>query len=90
MLAKPMNLLMVEDSSMDAELTLLRLERSGMLIQARQVFDHWGVERALQDQSFDLILCDCVLPGSSGSDVLAIAKRLAPGYTVHFSLRHLR
>ncbi|BAP45771.1 multi-sensor hybrid histidine kinase [Pseudomonas sp. StFLB209] len=78
MLAKPMNLLMVEDSSMDAELTLLRLERSGMLIQARQVFDHWGAERALQEQSFDLILCDCVLPGSSGSDVLAIARRLAP------------
>ncbi|WP_295473366.1 hybrid sensor histidine kinase/response regulator [uncultured Pseudomonas sp.] len=78
MFSKPMKLLMVEDSSMDAELTLMRLERSGLLIQAHQVFDHLGVERALQEQHFDLILCDCVLPGSSGTDVLLTAQRLAP------------
>ncbi|HYQ49703.1 MAG TPA: response regulator, partial [Pseudomonas sp.] len=33
---------------------------------------------ALLDTRYDLILCDCVLPGSSGTDVLAIAQRLAP------------
>ncbi|WP_028693680.1 response regulator [Pseudomonas cremoricolorata] len=74
----PLKLLMVEDSSMDAELTLLRLERSGLQIQSRLVFDHVGVEQALAAQSFDLILCDCVLPSSSGTQVLEVAQRLAP------------
>ncbi|MFB4393557.1 MULTISPECIES: response regulator [unclassified Pseudomonas] len=73
-----LKLLMVEDSSMDAELTLLRLERSGLQVQSHLVFDHIGVEHALSEKHFDLILCDCVLPGSSGTDVLAIAQRLAP------------
>ncbi|MDH0302066.1 MULTISPECIES: response regulator [unclassified Pseudomonas] len=74
----PLRLLLVEDSSMDAELTLLGLERSGLQVHSRLVFDHVGVEHALSEASFDLILCDCVLPGSSGTDVLAIAQRLAP------------
>jgi len=74
----PLKLLMVEDSSMDAELTLLSLERSGLLVQSRLVFDHIAAEHALRETSYDLILCDCVLPGSSGTEVLAIAQRLAP------------
>ncbi|MFJ4397755.1 response regulator [Pseudomonas sp. NPDC089396] len=78
MLPMPLKLLMVEDSSMDAELTLLSLERSGLQIRSRLVFDHQAAEHALLDTRYDLILCDCVLPGSSGTDVLAIAQRLAP------------
>lgn len=74
----PLKLLMVEDSSMDAELTLMRLERSGLHVQSQLVFDHGGVEHALRQACYDLILCDCVLPGSSGTEVLAIAQRLAP------------
>ncbi|MDF2488176.1 MAG: multi-sensor hybrid histidine kinase [Pseudomonas sp.] len=69
---------MVEDSSMDAELTLMRLERNGLQVQARHVFDHVGAERALREDIFDMVLCDCVLPSSSGTEVLAIAQRLAP------------
>lgn len=74
----PLKILMVEDSSMDAELTLMRLERSGLNVQHRLVFDHAGFEHALREAHYDLILCDCVLPGSSGTEVLAIAQRLAP------------
>ncbi|BCJ07862.1 response regulator [Pseudomonas sp. AA27] len=74
----PLKLLMVEDSAMDAELILVRLERSGLQVQSRLVFDHVGAEHALREASYDLILCDCVLPGSSGADVLATAQRLAP------------
>ncbi|AZL73374.1 response regulator [Pseudomonas oryziphila] len=74
----PLKLLMVEDSSMDAELILIRLERSGLQVQPTQVFEHVGAEQALREGRFDLILCDCVLPGSSGADVLATAQRLAP------------
>lgn len=78
MLPTPLKLLMVEDSSMDAELTLVRLERSGLHVQSQLVFNHVGVEHALRENHYDLILCDCVLPGSSGTEVLAIAQRLAP------------
>ena len=74
----PLRLLLVEDSSMDAELTVLCLERSGLQVRSRLVYDHVGVEHALREDSYDLILCDCVLPRSSGTDVLAIAQRLAP------------
>lgn len=74
----PLKLLMVEDSSMDAELILLRLERSGLQVQPRRVFEHVGTALALGEERFDLILCDCVLPGSSGAEVLATAQRLAP------------
>lgn len=74
----PLKILMVEDSAMDAELPLMRLERSGLNVQHRLVFDHAGVEHALREGHYDLILCDCVLPGSSGTEVLAIAQRLAP------------
>jgi len=78
MLPMPLKLLMVEDSSMDAELTLLSLERSGLQFRSQLVFDHVAVEQALHETHFDLIICDCVLPGSSGTEVLAIAQRLAP------------
>ncbi|BBH47102.1 response regulator [Pseudomonas sp. KU43P] len=78
MLPTPLKLLMVEDSSMDAELTLLSLERSGLQVRSRLVFDHQAAEHALLESNYDLILCDCVLPGSSGTDVLAIAQRLVP------------
>lgn len=78
MLPMPLKLLMVEDSSLDAELTLLNLERSGLQVRSQVVFDHVAAEHALLETRFDLILCDCVLPGSSGTEVLAIAQRLAP------------
>jgi hypothetical protein len=41
----PLKLLMVEDSSMDAELILMRLERSGLQVQPPQVFEHVGADR---------------------------------------------
>jgi PAS domain S-box-containing protein len=73
-----LKLLLVEDSPHDAELTLLTLERSGLRIESTLAYDHHGVEKALLAQPFDLILCDFVLPGSSGADVLSCAQRVAP------------
>ncbi|HKS11610.1 MAG TPA: response regulator [Pseudomonas sp.] len=78
MLPNPLKLLMIEDSSLDAELTLLCLERSGLLAEAHQVFNHKGAQKALREDKYDVIICDCVLPGSSGTDVLHIAQSLAP------------
>jgi PAS domain S-box-containing protein len=74
----PLKLLLVEDSPHDAELTLLTLENSGMSVDSTLVYNHQGVEQALQAQRFDLILSDYLLPGSSGAAVLNTALRLAP------------
>lgn len=73
-----LKLLLVEDSSLDAELILLTLENSGLKIDATLVFNHLEVERELLAARFDLILSDYLLPGSSGADVLNSALRLAP------------
>jgi PAS domain S-box-containing protein len=76
--AEPLKLLMIEDSARDAELALLTLERSGLAVEATVVFNHQGAERALLAGSFDLILCDFLLPGSSGALVLQTAQRMVP------------
>lgn len=73
-----LKLLLVEDSPHDAELTLLTLERAGLKIESTLVYNHQGVEQALSTHHFDLILCDFLLPGSSGTEVLHCALRLAP------------
>jgi PAS domain S-box-containing protein len=73
-----LKLLLVEDSSHDAELTLLTLENSGLKIDSTLVYNHQEVERELLASRFDLILSDYLLPGSSGAEVLNCALRLAP------------
>ena len=75
---KPLKLLFIEDSARDAELTLLTLERHGLAIEPTLVFTHQDAQEALQRQCFDLILCDFLLPGSSGPEVLQIARRDCP------------
>ncbi|WP_431483673.1 response regulator [Pseudomonas solani] len=75
---KPLNLLLVEDSSRDAELALLTLERSGLSVESTLVYHHRAVEEALLRGQYDLILCDFILPGSSGAQALEVARRLAP------------
>jgi PAS domain S-box-containing protein len=77
MLAKPLKLLFVEDSARDAELTLLTLERSGLELDTVLVHNHRGAEEALQAHTFDLILSDFMLPGSSGAQVLESARKHA-------------
>ncbi|RRV10267.1 response regulator [Pseudomonas sp. v388] len=71
-------LLLVEDSAHDVELTLLTLESSGLLIDPVVVYDHDNARSALLAQSFDAIVCDVLLPSSSGVQVLEVAKQVAP------------
>jgi PAS domain S-box-containing protein len=78
MLPKPLNLLFIEDSAHDAELVLLRLEKALGQISPTVVHDHSGAKRALESGTFDVILSDYLLPGSSGAQVLQIARAVAP------------
>lgn len=72
------NLLLVEDSVYDVELTLLTLESSGLKVDAVVVHDHVGASAALTARKFDVIVCDFLLPSSSGTEVLEVAKQIAP------------
>ncbi|WP_252272504.1 response regulator [Pseudomonas subflava] len=72
------SVLFIEDSSHDAELAQLALERSGFVLDIELVYSHAGVVEALQRREFDLILADFILPGFSGSQALQEARRLAP------------
>ena len=71
-------ILLVEDSVHDVELTLLTLESSGMRVEPTVVYDHEHARRALTAHSFDVIVCDVLLPSSSGIEVLEVAKQLSP------------
>ncbi|WP_220811382.1 response regulator [Pseudomonas paralcaligenes] len=76
--SKNISVLFIEDSSHDAELAQMALERSGYTLDTELVYDHAGVVEALQRRPFDLILADFILPGFSGSLALQEARRLAP------------
>lgn len=73
-----MKLLLIEDSVYDIELTLLTLERNGLQIDAVVVHDHVSAAEALGREKFDVIVCDFLLPSSSGTEVLEVAKQIAP------------
>ncbi|SEE73357.1 hybrid sensor histidine kinase/response regulator [Pseudomonas coleopterorum] len=74
-----LKLLLVEDSIHDVELTLLTLENAGLSIEPVVVHNHTGAEHALRQQVFSVIICDYLLPSSSGLQVLQVAKTYAPG-----------
>lgn len=71
-------LLLIDDSPHDVELTLLTLESNGLKMKPVVVFDHIAAREALLAQRFDVIVCDVLLPSSSGFQVLEVAKQIAP------------
>jgi PAS domain S-box-containing protein len=72
-------LLLVEDSPEDAELILATLSSAGLAIESVLVYDHVAARGALQATSIDVIVCDYLLPGSSGEEVLKTSLEVAPG-----------
>lgn len=88
-----LRLLLVEDSSLDAELTLRALERGGFQTIAKVIdnetrFTH-EITAAVREERLDLILSDFVLPGFSGAEALAIARLHAPDVPFIFVSRVL-
>ena len=81
-----LKLLLVEDSIHDVELTLLTLENAGLSIEPVVVHNHTGAEHALRQQVFSVIICDYLLPSSSGLQVLQVAKTYAR-YAIYLLIR---
>lgn len=73
-MGKPLRVLMVEDSEDDAELVLLQLRRGGYEPTILRVDNPEGMAGALEQQSWDVIISDYVMPRFSGLAALALLR----------------
>src|SRR3984957_1536554 len=78
-LDRDLDVLMIEDSEPDAELTIRRLTAAGFCCTHRCVVTELEMRRALKARLPDLILSDFSLPAFSGMTALAIARVEAAG-----------
>jgi diguanylate cyclase (GGDEF)-like protein/PAS domain S-box-containing protein len=70
--------LVVEDSSVDAEMEARELKRAGIRLEMRVVDGEEEFRRALAEFAPHVILSDFSMPSFSGMDALAIARKLTP------------
>ncbi|HEX7406693.1 MAG TPA: PAS domain S-box protein [Candidatus Binatia bacterium] len=73
-MAKPMQLLLIEDSEADAELIVCELERGGYELRWECVDTAAALQAAVQRQPWDLITCDWIMPGFGAPAALALLK----------------
>ncbi len=71
-----LQILHIEDSPADQGLTRIILRRAGMACRIHTVDTLEALQKALLDQSFDLILADYHLPGFTAVDALALVAPL--------------
>lgn len=71
----PLDLLMIEDSAVDAELIADALRTAGLSAECRRVTDAAGLNAALDQRLPDAILSDWTLPAFSGSAAFEIARQ---------------
>jgi len=69
-----LRILLVEDSEDDAELLLLELRRGGFGPVARRVASAEEMKVALDEESYDLVVSDYVMPGFGGLEALALFR----------------
>lgn len=75
---KTLQFLLLEDSTLDAELIQATLQDGGIAFELRQVQTRADFVAALQSDSFDLILSDYSLPNFDGISALALAQQYCP------------
>ncbi|HEV3178954.1 MAG TPA: EAL domain-containing protein [Steroidobacteraceae bacterium] len=75
----PLRVLLVEDSTSDAELALWRLRQAGYVCTHQCVVTEAEMRAALRAGLPDVILSDFSLPSFDGMSALAIARAEAPG-----------
>jgi PAS domain S-box-containing protein len=72
-----LNVLLVEDSPDDALLTLRELQKGGIQAQWERVDTRAGMERALTERAWDLVICDHLMPAFSSAGALDVVRKLA-------------
>jgi PAS domain S-box-containing protein len=75
---RPIDLIVVEDSAVDAELVVDALRQAGLAVAARRVEDEPAFRAALDERLPDTILADWTLPHFSGRGALEIARERCP------------
>lgn len=73
-----LNILLLEDSAQDAELTQARLSALDCECRVTLVDTEADFRAQLASESFDVILADFMLPTFSGTEALTIAREQAP------------
>ena len=73
-----LDVLLIEDSEPDVDLTLRSIASGGLQCRSRIVASETQFREALQERLPDFILSDFTLPGFSGMSALAIAQNIAP------------
>jgi two-component sensor histidine kinase len=72
-----LRILLLEDSALDAELVTEALIEAGLPVSIERVVSADEFTRAVQDESWDLILADYLLPAFNGLNALEIAQEMA-------------
>ena len=70
----PLQILIVEDSENDAKLVARHIEQAGYQVRWERVEDATALQAAVEQKSWDVILCDYSLPGFSGMNALAMVR----------------
>lgn len=74
-MAKPLNLLIVEDSEDDALLLVFELRRGGFAPVFERVETREALEEALPLRPWDVVISDYVIPGFSGFEALKLVQK---------------
>ncbi len=72
---EPLRVLLVEDSKTDAALTLRQLEKAGYKLHWRRVETANDMYNALQEETWDLVICDFQLPQFNAPAALTTLKK---------------
>ncbi len=76
-LMKEIRVLIVEDVNDDAELVALELQRQEFTIKWERVDNAESMIKCLENEQWDIVISDFILPGFTGFDALEIAQKYA-------------
>ncbi len=74
-LDRPLRVLIIEDSENDALLIERALAAGGFTVVARRVETETGLETAMQQGTWDVLISDCAIPGFSAEAALHVHHR---------------
>ena len=80
----PLNIIIVEDSAVDAELVADALREAGLTVDMRRVDEEAALRAALDERLPDAILADWTLPRFSGRRALEIVRERWPDVPLIF------
>ncbi len=75
----PVRLLFVEDSELDAELSVRALEQGGFDVSWARVQDEADLKQALRSSKPQAVLSDFSMPGFDGIQALRVVREMTPG-----------